>query len=70
MTTIITNTLAGQLPTTAKQLKEYKDHCESTIDDCENTLKDPEVAEHDKKSYREMRYMARLAMSQLKKVQL
>jgi hypothetical protein len=70
MTTIINNTLAGQLPTTAQQLKEYKDHCESTIEDCNNTLQDHEVADYDKKNYREMRYMARLAMSQLKKVQL
>jgi hypothetical protein len=62
--TLIKNILAGFIP---PNIKDAIDHCEEIIEDCNNTLIDPEVAEHDKKNYREMRHMARAAISLLTK---
>jgi hypothetical protein len=63
--TLIQNIVNGYLPPTANGIKEAIDHCEETIEDCNNTLVDPEVAEHDKKNYREMRHLARAAKTKL-----
>lgn len=58
------------LPTDAKELKEYMDHCESIEADCVETLHNTEVAEHDQAEHRKLRAQARQALAMLKKVQL
>lgn len=65
--TLIENIVNGYTPPTAKGIKDAIDHCEDIIADCNNTLQDPEVAEHDKKNYREMRHLARYAKAKLTK---
>lgn len=65
MSELIRNILAGEIP---EDIKAALDHCEEIAADCNVTLIDPEVAEHDKKNYRELRHMARSASQKLLKM--
>lgn len=68
--TLIQNILNGYMPDGPNGIKDAIDHCENIIEDCNTTLIDPEVAEHEKANYRQLRGWARTAKAKLKKSNL
>jgi hypothetical protein len=70
MTGIINNIIAGQLPSTARELKEQMDHCEAMIEDCNETIQNHEVQQHERNDHIMFRSQAMSALYTLKKIKL